>query len=206
MSAGPQSLPPRPATAAQAAAGAAWPLPLPPHVVLPEIPEEKPFAERLMSLLRVDCIRFSRILETMQYATLYACICMPVGILIDRACGPLYPKMEDEGEPYTWNQTWQAVAAAILQVVLSAVSIIYIRKLADLVPFLFNFCPSRYVAHYHVDEVFGEAAIALIFVGVQTSLIKALDKIRARVGGAAEAKRLPYDETRREDAISKKSR
>jgi hypothetical protein len=38
-----------------------------------------------------------------------------------------------------------------------------------------------------VDEVFGEAAIALLFVGVQTSLIHALDKIRGKFSTKAQA-------------------
>jgi hypothetical protein len=159
-----------------------------PHLILPEIPEEKPFLERLKSLLSVDCIRFSRILETMQYAFLYACICLPVGIGIDTIFSKLYPAVKEE-EQYTWKQTWQAIGVSVCQVILNAVSIIYIRKLADLFPFFLNLCPSRYVAHYHVDEVFGEAAIALIYVGVQTSLIHALDKIRARFALRQEAKK-----------------
>ena len=159
-----------------------------PHIILPEIPEEKPFMERLKSLLSVDCIRFSRIIETIQYAFLYACICLPVGIGIDMIFANLYPKVKEE-EVYTWNQTWQAIGICICQVILNAVSIIYIRKMADLFPFFFNLCPSRYVAHYHVDEVFGEAAIALIYVGVQTSLIRALDKIRARISTGRNEKK-----------------
>jgi hypothetical protein len=148
------------------------------HIILPEIPEEKHFLERLASLFDVSCIRLSRILETAQYALLYACICMPIGIGIDRIFNNLYPSVEEDSSYTSAKQLWQAVGVAVLQVILSAISIIYIRKIADLVPFLFSACPSRYVAHYHVDEVFGEAAIALVFVGVQTSLIKALDNIR----------------------------
>jgi hypothetical protein len=156
------------------------------RIILPEIPEEKPFEERLRSLFAVDCIRISRILETMQYAFLYACICMPVGLGIDALFSRLYPKVEEEAV-YSWRQFWVAVAVVVGQVVVNAVSMIYIRKFADLFPFFFNFCPSRYVAHYHVDEVFGEAAIALLFVGVQTSLIHALDKIRGKFSTKAQA-------------------
>jgi hypothetical protein len=124
-------------------------------------------------------------LETIQYAILDACICLPVGIGIDMLFSRFYPQVkEDEG--YTWKQTWQALGVSVCQVVLNAVSIMYIRKLADLFPFVFNICPSRYVAHYHVDEVFGEAAIALVYVGVQTSLIHALDKIRQRMSRKSE--------------------
>jgi hypothetical protein len=91
--------------------------------------------------------------------------------------------LESEEQRYTTGQLWQAIGAATAQVILSAVSIIYVRKLADLVPFVFNICPSRYREHYHVEEVFGEVAIAMIFIGVQTSLVKALDKIRGAFQG-----------------------
>jgi hypothetical protein len=155
------------------------------RIILPEIPEEKPFSERLKSLLAVDCIRMSRILETMQYAFIYACICMPVGLGIDLLFGRFYPKVEED-EAYNSKQLWVAIAVVVCQVVVNAVSMIYIRKFADLFPFFFNFCLSRYVAHYHVDEVFGEAAIALLFVGVQTSLIHALDKIRGKFSAKAK--------------------
>ena len=158
------------------------PKPPPPTIVLPELPEEKSFGERLRSLFAMDCFRIGRILETTQYALLYACICLPIALGIDLLCNGLYPKVEasKEGQEsvYSRGQIWQAIAAAILQVVLSAVSIIYVRKIADLVPFLFNICPSRYVSHYHVEEVFGEIAIAIVFVGVQSTLLEALARIR----------------------------
>ena len=46
------------------------------------------------------------------------------------------------------------------------------------VPFFFEFCPSKYVPHWKVKEVEGELAIALIYVGIQTSLIDALATLR----------------------------
>ena len=103
-----------------------------------------------------------------------------MGLGIDWLCKGLYPKLDEEDAKavYRGAQFWQTVAAATLQVVLSAVSIIYVRKLADLVPFFFNFCPARYVSHYHVEEVFGEIAIAMVFVGSQTTLLDALARLR----------------------------
>lgn len=169
-----------------------------PQVPLPGPPEEKTFVERLESLLAVDCYRVSRILETAQYALLYGILCLPVGLAIDWLCNKLYPvpsvvSVESSGSDkkrevkrYNGKSLWLAIGVALLQVALSAVSIIYIRKLADLVPFLFNVCPSRYVAHYHVDEVSGESAIALVFVGVQVSLLRQLEIIRESLVGGSE--------------------
>ena len=159
--------------------------PAPPKLSLPDLPEYKPFGERVESLLAFDCYRLSRILETAQYAALYTCLCLPTGLLIDWFCARFYPE-PDAGNRYEGRKRWVAILVAVLQVVLSAVSIIYIRKLADLVPFFFNLCPSRYVAHYHVEEVFGEAAIALVFVGVQVTLVKRLETIRNSFLGSEE--------------------
>ena len=151
----------------------------------PEAPvaveHEKSFGERLGSLLALDCYRVTRILETAQYAVLYAVICLPVGLLIDAACRRLYPDPDERGV-FTGARLWRAMGVAVLQVVLSAISIIYVRKLADLVPFAFNLCPWKYVPHYHVEEVFGEVAIALIFVGIQVTLVKKLEQIRNSFG------------------------
>ena len=156
-----------------------------PKLSLPDLPEYKPFGERVESLLALDCYRFTRILETAQYAALYTCLCLPVGLLIDWLCARFYPEA-DAGNRYDGRKRWLAILVAVMQVVLSAVSIIYIRKIADLVPFFFNLCPSRYVAHYHVEEVFGEAAIALVFVGVQVTLVKRLETIRNSFLGSEE--------------------
>ena len=149
-----------------------------PHIILPEIPEEKPFSERLKSLLSLDCVRLSRILETMQYAVLYTFLCIPVGTCIDALFTPLYPRTENKDAQFNARQAWHAIGVATLQVVLFAVAVIYIRKVVALFPFVFNLCPSRYVQHYHVDEVVGESALALILVGVQVSLVDNLVKIR----------------------------
>jgi hypothetical protein len=141
------------------------------------IPEDKTFSERLTSLIRVDCIRTSRLLETCQYAAVYALLCLPVGICVDSLFAKLHPTVE-EGKPITKGRLWISVLVCVLQVMVDALAIFYIRKVANLVPFIFNFCPQRYVAHYHVDEFFGEAAIAIIFVGVQTKLVKTLELLR----------------------------
>ena len=141
------------------------------------IPEKTTFAARLKSLLMVDCIRLSRLLETCQYACLYSLLCLPIGVGIDRMFAGLYPVVK-EGNGYNRRQVRRAILACMLQVMFDAVAIFYIRKIVYLLPFMFDICPSKYVSHYHVNEVIGEAAIALIFVGVQTNLIESLDKLR----------------------------
>jgi hypothetical protein len=141
------------------------------------LPERKDFAERLQSLFRMDCIRVSRILETAQYAVLFGILTLIVGFGIDCLFRPLYPVVPKE-EKLHGKRTLQVVGIILLQIMVSAVSVLYIRKVADIVPFVFEICPSRYIPHYKVKEIEGEIAIALAFVGIQTSLIDNLAKLR----------------------------
>ncbi|NBU16858.1 MAG: hypothetical protein EBS48_07570 [Actinobacteria bacterium] len=144
------------------------------------LPDDKTFRERFASLIRVDCIRTSRLLETCQYACVYTLLCLPLGIAVDSLFAKLHPAVE-EGKKLTKAQLWKAVFVCALQVIVDALAIFYVRKVANLVPFLFNICPRSYVAHYHVDEFFGEAAIAIIFVGVQTGLVRTLELLRKQL-------------------------
>ena len=134
------------------------------------------FSEALTSLLTWDCIRWSRILETTQCAALYGFLGVVCGVGIDRLVARLYPRQGDE-ELQSWAELWATTAAVLLQVVASAVMVIFIRKVAALVPFFFNLCPSRYLEGYHVQEIEGELAIALAYVGSQTTLLRQLEKI-----------------------------
>jgi len=150
-----------------------------------EVPAAKSLAERVESLFAFDCVRLSRILETAEYAVLFGILALFAGFGIDWVFRPMYPKPSktlkgcpDEEKGYTWGQTLQVVGVLLLQVMVSAVLVIYIRKLGEVVPFFFEFCPSKYVPHWKVKEVEGEIAIALVYVGIQTSLIDALATLR----------------------------
>ena len=141
-----------------------------------DILESKTVSERIESLVRVDCIRLSRLLETAQYAMLYAVLCIPIGIGIDRLFSRAYPRIE-EGGTYSRKQCVHAVLVVALQVAFNAICIFYMRKLVNIVPVFLKLCKA-YVSHYHIEEFFGEVAIAVVFVGIQTNLISVLDKLR----------------------------
>ncbi len=139
------------------------------------LPHRPGFGEALDSLLTWDCIRWSRLIETAQCAALYAILGVLFGVAVDRAVRVLYPQAE--GPIGSWRELGLTLAVVVLQVVLSAVLVIIIRKVASLVPFFFNLCPSRYVEGYHVQEMDGELAVGLAYVGSQTTLIRQLEKI-----------------------------
>jgi hypothetical protein len=48
----------------------------------------------------------------------------------------------------------------------------------EVVPFIFEFCPEKYVPHWKVKEVEGELAIALCYVGIQTNIVDTLATLR----------------------------
>jgi hypothetical protein len=59
---------------------------------------------------------------------------------------------------------------------------LYVRKAGELIPFLFNLCSSRYVAHWKVRELDGELAVGCVYIGIQTSLLDTLATIRRSYG------------------------
>ena len=141
------------------------------------LPPRKDFTTRLQSLVRMDCVRISRILETAQYAVIFGILALIVGFAIDCLFRPLYPPTPEDRKLHG-SAALRAVGILLLQIMFSAVAVLYIRKLGEIVPFLFEFCPSKYVPHYKVKELEGEMAIALAFVGIQTTLIETLETLR----------------------------
>lgn len=145
------------------------------------LPPRRDIGERIASLFTFDCIRLSRILETAQYALVFGILALGVGFGIDWLFRPLYPKASKKGcGGFVYNrlQALHVIGIMLLQVMISAISIIYIRKIGEVVPFLLEICPSKYVPHWKVKETEGEIAIALMFVGIQTSIVDNLSTLR----------------------------
>lgn len=156
---------------------------------LPAIPQPTTFSERFHSLIMFDCIRGSRIIETAQYAFIFGLLALVGGFCIDWLFRPLYPVAKRKRANctklvFTGMESLHAVAVLLLQVMVSAVLVIYIRKIGELVPFFIQLCPDKYVPHWKVKEVEGELAIALMYVGIQTSIIDTLSTLRVSVFNA----------------------
>ena len=147
-------------------------------------PARSTVTQKLESFFAHDCIRVRRILETAQYAVIFALLALVVGFLIDVLIEPLHPKPTQENpcEPrkklFTPTERWRAVCVVLFQVMISAVLIIYIRKLGEVVPFIFGTCGDTYVPHWKVKEVEGEMAIGLVFIGIQSNILDSLTTLR----------------------------
>ena len=137
--------------------------------------------QALKSLLEINCVRLSRLAETAQYAAIYAFIALFLGVGLDALFSKIYPVKD--GPIKTWAGFWATVGIMILQVVISAIMVFYMRKLGQIFPLIFNFCPSKYKIGYHVPERVGEIAIALVYVGAMGTLLKNLDCLRAFLTG-----------------------
>jgi hypothetical protein len=143
---------------------------------------QKTFGQSVWSLIDLDTIRLSRIAETAQYAAIYAILALFVGVGLDMLCAKIYPVKD--GVIETWPQFWGTAGVVLLQVIISAVMVFYMRKVAQLFPLILNFCPSRYKVGYHVPERVGEIAIALVFVGAMSTLLKNMDRMRFFLGSS----------------------
>jgi hypothetical protein len=142
--------------------------------------ESKPktVAQAFKSLVSVDCIRWSRLAETSQYAAIFAVLAFFAGVGIDSLCSLLYPCKTKESEIETIGQFFITLLVMVLQVTLSAIGVFYIRKVGQLFPLTVNFCPPKYIVGYHVPERVGEIAIALAYVGAMGTLLRNLDRMR----------------------------
>lgn len=98
---------------------------------------DRPFNEKLASLLAVDKIRFYKLTELSQYSILTVVLSMYIGRFVDYIM-PEYK--EDEDIWYTWLYV-------VINVVLFVVTWYYVRKILALVPFILAFdkdyIPSR---------------------------------------------------------------
>lgn len=136
----------------------------------------KTFGQALSSLLSFDCVRLTRLTETAQYAAIYAFLALFIGVGLDTLHAKIYPVKN--GNIETWPQFWGTACVMIVQVISSAITVFYIRKIAQLFPVFINFCPSRYHSGYHVPERVGEIAIALVYVGAMGTLLSNMDRMR----------------------------
>jgi len=149
------------------------------------IEEPKSTKQALKSLFAVDCIRGNRLLETIQFAIIYGALAIFIGAGIDG----LFDKWQPVDRKKKLSTKGFAINLGIClaQVTVSALAVFYMRKLIAVVPPLINLCPSRYVPHAGVHEFEGEIAVAMIFIGVQTSFISRLEMLRTFIVGGASS-------------------
>lgn len=123
---------------------------------------------RLKSLTRFDIIRMSQLLEILQYSVLYAFVAGIAGLLLER----IFP------EPDRSKSNYQILIEVLLQCMMSALAVFYVRKIVKVFPFILE--EGKYYKTHVVDEYNGEIMIAIVFVGIQKNLLTKIDILRER--------------------------
>ena len=125
------------------------------------------FDNRLNKLLSLDKIRLSKLLEILQYGILYSIVSLIVGYSINK----LFPDFDQKNE--IKKNKKELTFEVILQSLLAAYAVFYIRKFVKLFPFALsltkNYRPSE------TSEYDGEIIIAIIFVATQTKIIRKIE-------------------------------
>ena len=131
------------------------------------------FMGRIRKLFNLNTIRINEISETIQYTILYGIVAFNVGTWTN-AVFPHFDKTKS---------TWELMLEVLGQTTVLAICVFYIRKLVKTVPFLF-YLPGKYSYNpYLSTEFHGEIVISIIFITLQTNLIKKLEELSKRIVG-----------------------
>ena len=129
---------------------------------------QKHISENLKKLLTVDKVRGHHILEILEYSLLYAVVAGLAALGIEK----IFPSPDEQ------KSSQRIVVEVLLQCMLSAVAVYYIRKVVKIVPYIFE-TSADYNPH-DVMEYNGEIMIAIVFIGFQKNLLTKLDILRKR--------------------------
>ena len=131
------------------------------------------FISRVRKLFNLNTIRINEITETIQYTILYGVVAFYVGTWTNAA----FPHFDKT------KSTWELMLEVLGQTIVLAICVFYIRKLVKTVPFLF-YLPGKYSYNpYLSTEFHGEIVISIIFITLQTNLVKKLEELSKRIVG-----------------------
>ena len=131
------------------------------------------FMSRLRKLFNLNTIRINEITETIQYTILYGIVTFYIGIWTNAAF-PVYDKTKS---------TVELMLEVLGQTIFLALCVFYIRKLVKIVPFMFYLPGKRTYNPYLSTEFHGEIVVSIIFITLQTNLIKKLEELSKRIVG-----------------------
>ena len=131
------------------------------------------FMSRLRKLFNLNTIRINEITETIQYTILYGIVTFYIGIWTNAAF-PVYDKTKS---------TVELMLEVLGQTIFLALCVFYIRKLVKIVPFMFYLPGTRTYNPYLSTEFHGEIVVSIIFITLQTNLIKKLEELSKRIVG-----------------------
>lgn len=134
--------------------------------------------ERIRSLFLFNEVRVMELLETIQFGIGYLTVGFIAATILDYS----FPHYKEDIE------TKQLFFEVMLQGILLAVAVFYIRKIVKIMPFMFvlntDINGDGKIDKYHpymATEYSGEIMIALVVVGAQFNLIKKIDLLSRRL-------------------------
>jgi hypothetical protein len=131
------------------------------------------FISRVRKLFNMNSVRLNEITETVQYVILYGIVTFYVGTWTN----VMFPMFDPK------KATWELMLEVLGQTIVLTIAVFYIRKLVKAVPFLF-YIPGRLAYRpYMSTEFHGEIVISIIFITLQTNLIKKLEELSKRIVG-----------------------
>ncbi len=138
----------------------------------PEPGATKYFLQQLNELFLFDNTRLNQIIELIQYSTTYSISTILLGL----GMNVTFPAYDDT------IGTWRLFGEIILELIVLTIAVFYIRKLNQLIPFLF-YVNDGITAYkpYLTTEYQGEIALSIIFVGVQFRLVRKLSLFAKRL-------------------------
>lgn len=134
------------------------------------------FRAGMTDVFRVDQVRLTNILGSIQYGVLYAIVFFFAGIFIES----LFPK-------YIATASFRTLALqVVLQCIVLTIVIFYARKIVESIPGLITFFPkkvdeAKLIAHgfipYGIEEYKGETMMSIILVGTSVNLLKKIGRL-----------------------------
>lgn len=134
--------------------------------------------ERVRSLFLFNEVRVMELLETIQFGLGYLFVGFTAATILDYS----FPSYKEDIE------TRDLFLQVLLQGILLAIAVFYVRKIVKIMPFMFvlhkDINGDGKVDKYHPyvsTEYSGEVMIALVVIGAQFNLIKKIDLLSRRL-------------------------
>jgi len=122
---------------------------------------------KLSDLVTFDDYRLTQLFEIIQFSILYIIICLLTGIYLDY----LFP------EPDETKSSLHILIELSVHSVIVALSVFYIRKVAKLVPLMFQVKDFREI---HTREYDGEIIVAIVFFTTQKKIFEKISILHKR--------------------------
>ncbi len=144
----------------------------------PEKGYKQHIQERIRSLFLFNEVRVMELMETIQFGLGYLVVGFIAGTILDYS----FPHFKEDVDTQT------LFTEVLLQGILLAIAVFYVRKIVKIMPFFFvlnaDINGDGKVDAYHpyqATEYSGEVMIALVVIGAQFNLIKKIDLLSRRL-------------------------